>query len=220
MASDRYVAPDFGSAVLVTIDVQRDVLDGGAIEIPGTSAILPRLQTLVEAFRSAGRPIVHVVRLYEPGGHNADLCRRALLEGGRRLLTPGSDGAELAAELRPEGASGLNAECLLRGELQRLGPAEAVLYKPRWSAFYETPLEANLRSLDVSTLVLAGCNFPNCPRATLFDASCRDFRLVLATDAVSRLEQRDEVQLTDIGVALLETKDVIAALPQAAKPVA
>jgi nicotinamidase-related amidase len=212
------VAPDFTSAALMTIDVQRDVLDGGAIEIPGTSAVLPRLRTLVEAFRCAGQPIIHVVRLYEPDGHNADLCRRALIEGGARLLCPDTPGAELADELRPEGAPRLDAELLLAGGLQELGPGEVVLYKPRWSAFYGTPLEGHLRDLSVSSLVVAGCNFPNCPRATLLDASCRDFRLVLATDAVSQLEDRDLAQMADIGVALLAVEELGAALapvPQA-----
>ena len=212
MASDRYTAPDFSSVALLTIDVQSDVLDGGAIEIPGTSAVLPRLRTLVEAFRCAGQPIIHVVRLYEPDGHNADLCRRALIEGGSQLLCPGTPGAELAAELQPEGSPGLDAELLLAGGLQKLGPDEVVLYKPRWSAFYGTPLEEYLRDLGVSSLVVAGCNFPNCPRATLLHASCRDFRLALATDAVSQLEDRDHAQMTNIGVALLDVEALSAAL--------
>jgi len=212
MASDRYTALDFSSVALLTIDVQRDVLDGGAIEIPGTSAVLPRLRALVEAFRRAGRPIAHVVRLYEPDGHNADLCRRALIEGGGRLLGPGTPGAELAGELRPERAPPLDAELLLNGGLQELGPSEVVLYKPRWSAFYGTPLEQHLRDLGVSSLVVAGCNFPNCPRATLLDASCRDLRLALATDAVSQLEDRDGAQMADIGVSLLGVEELSAAL--------
>jgi len=54
MATDPYTSADFSSIALLTIDVQRDVLDGGAIEIPRTSAVLPRLHALVEAFRRAG----------------------------------------------------------------------------------------------------------------------------------------------------------------------
>ena len=64
-------------------------------------------------------------------------------------------------------------------------------------------LEKYFRGLGASSLVVAGCNLPNCTRATLPDASCRDFRLALATDAVSRLEDRDYAQMTNIGVALL-----------------
>src|SRR5688572_1502005 len=63
-------APILESAALVTIDVQRDTLDGGPLEIPGTTAALPRMAKLVEAFRRAGLPIVHVVRLYSGDGSN------------------------------------------------------------------------------------------------------------------------------------------------------
>jgi hypothetical protein len=62
---DSHTEPRFADAALVTIDTQRDVLEGGAIPIPGTSAALPAMRALLEAFRGAHRPIVHVVRLYE-----------------------------------------------------------------------------------------------------------------------------------------------------------
>lgn len=57
--SDSYTSPDFSAAALITIDTQRDVLDAGPLEIPGTSAALGPIHVLVEAFRDAGRPIVH-----------------------------------------------------------------------------------------------------------------------------------------------------------------
>ena len=216
MTTDHYLSPDLSAAALLTIDTQRDVLDGGRIEIPGTSDALPQMQALVEAFRSAQTPIVHVVRLYRPDGENVDLCRRALIEGGAPILAPATHGAELAPELLPDGCPGLDSELLLSGGIQSLGPQEEVVYKPRWSAFYETPLEAHLRELGVSTLVFAGCNFPNCPRASIYDASCRDFRLVLAEDAVSGLYERGRAELKSIGVSLLRSDAVVEAVRSAA----
>jgi nicotinamidase-related amidase len=38
--------------------------------------------------------------------------------------------------------------------------------KPRWGAFYETPPHALLHELGVDTVIVAGCNLPNCVRAT------------------------------------------------------
>ena len=69
--SDPYTDPDFSAAALVTIDTQRDVLDGGPLEIAGTSAALGPMRVLLEAFRDVGRAIVHVVRLYRADGANA-----------------------------------------------------------------------------------------------------------------------------------------------------
>ncbi len=53
MTTDPYLSPDLSAAALVTIDTQRDVLDGVRIEIAGTSEVLPQMQALVEAFRAA-----------------------------------------------------------------------------------------------------------------------------------------------------------------------
>jgi nicotinamidase-related amidase len=219
MTTDPYLPPDFSAAALLTIDTQRDVLDGGSIEISGTSQVLPQMQALVEAFRAAHRPIVHVVRLYRPDGENVDLCRRSLVEGGASILAPATHGAQLAPVLLPDDCPALDSELLLSGGIQPLGPREAVVYKPRWSAFYGTPLEAHLRGLGVSTLVFAGANFPNCPRASIYDASCRDFRLALAEDAVSGLYERGRAELENIGVSLMRSDAVAEAVRNAASSV-
>ena len=213
------LAPDFASVALVTIDTQRDTLDGQPFEVPGTSAALPEMRRLAAAFRAAGRPIVHVVRLYRPDGSNVDLCRRRAVADGARLVLAGSPGAELASDLVPASAPRLDTELLLAGGIQRVGPGEAIIYKPRWGAFFQTPLEAHLRALGVSTLVFAGCNFPNCPRTSIYEASERDFRLVLVEDAVSGLYERGKDELRTIGVVLMRTAELVTALGAAASSV-
>ena len=215
--TDAYLAPDFTRAALVTIDTQQDTLDGQPFEVPGTSAALPEMRRLAAAFRAAGRPIVHVVRLYRPDGSNVDLCRRRAVADGARLVLAGSPGAELASDLVPASAPRLDTELLLAGGIQHAGPGEVVIYKPRWGAFFQTPLEAHLRPLGVSTLVFCGCNFPNCPRASVYEASERDFRIVLVRDAVSGLYERGEQEMQAIGVGLMEADALVAAL--LAKPV-
>ena len=206
-----YLSPDFDSIALVSIDVQRDVLDGQPFEIVGTSAAAREIARLAEAFRHAGRPIVHIVRLYREDGSNVDLCRRELVEEGLQVLIPGTAGAEVARELVPPGTS-LDTELLLAGRVQELGPKEVAIYKPRWGAFYETPLEAYLEEQGVSTLVFCGCNFPNCPRTSIYEASERDFRVVLAEDAISGLYERGREELRKIGVQLMSSEQIAASL--------
>ena len=217
--TDAYLAPDLTRVALVTIDTQRDTLDGQPFEVPGTAAALPEMRRLAEAFRATGRPIVHVVRLYRPDGSNVDLCRRRAVAEGARLVLAGSPGAELAPGLVPPNAPGLDAQLLLAGGIQHAGPGEVVIYKPRWGAFFQTPLEAHLRALGVSTLVFAGCNFPNCPRTSIYEASERDFRLVLVEDAISGLYERGKDELRTIGVVLMRTAELVAALGAAASSV-
>lgn len=82
------------------------------------------------------------------------------------------------------------------------------MFKPRWSAFYRTELEQHLRERDVSTVVVAGCNLPNCPRATLFDVSERDYRAVLVEDATSQVTPERVHDLTLIGVNIADVTSV------------
>jgi nicotinamidase-related amidase len=212
MRDDRYLAPEFAASALITIDTQGDVLDGQPLEIPGTSAALPAMKRLLDGFRRAQAPIVHVVRLYRRDGSNVDLCRRSLVEDGATILAPGSEGSELAPGLLADPSLRLDADLLLANGIQELGGREVVIYKPRWGAFFKTPLEAHLRSHGASTLVFSGCNFPNCPRTSIYEASERDFRVVLATDAISGLYDRGKQELAGIGVQLMTSDAVVAAL--------
>ena len=75
----------------------------------------------------------------------------------------------------------------MAGGFQQVGAAEHVMYKPRWGAFYDTDLDRHLRESAINTLVFAGCNFPNCPRTSIYEASERDLRIVLVSDAISGL---------------------------------
>ena len=203
-----YIQPDFGAMALVTIDMQNDFLKGQPFEIPGTSEILPQMRELIETFRNAELPIIHIVRLYEPDGSNADLCRRSAVEQGATIVRPGTSGSEIAPPLLPARESKLDPALLLLGAAQRLGPNEWVMYKPRWGAFFRTSLEQHLLSLGVTSLAFVGCNFPNCPRTSIYEASERDFRIVLVEDAISGLYDRGRDEMKNIGVVLMSSEQL------------
>ena len=206
---DRYTRPLAGSAALVLIDVQRDFYaDDAPMRVEGTSAAIPAMAKLARAFRQRGLPIVHVVRLYRQDGSNVDLVRRQSIEQGARIAVPGSAGSQIAAELLPNAVE-LDHELLLAGGLQQVGIAEHVMYKPRWGAFYDTKPDQHLRESGTNTLVFAGCNFPNCPRTSIYEASERDFRIVLVSDAISGLYDRGVEECRAIGV---DVRDLSATL--------
>jgi nicotinamidase-related amidase len=206
------IEPHFESAALLTIDVQVDTLDGGPLEIPGTSAAVPRIISLCQAFRRAGRPIVHIVRIYRADGTNAEPLRMELVTGPTPVLRPGTPGRLLAPGLIPHRLAEFDDELLLSGRAQQLGEREAVLYKPRWGAFFGTTLDDHLRESHIDTVVVAGCNYPNCPRTSVYEASERDYRIVLVEDAVSGLYERGRAEMANIGVTLCHTDSVIADL--------
>jgi nicotinamidase-related amidase len=206
---DPYTQPRSGSAALVLIDVQRDFYaDDAPLPIEGTRTAIPAMARLTTEFRDRALPIVHVVRLYRADGSNADLVRKQAIEKGARYAVPGSVGSQIAEELLPNPVE-LDHELLLSGELQQVGPREHVIYKPRWGAFYQTKLEQHIRDTGSDTLVFAGCNFPNCPRTSIYEASERDFRIVLVSDAVSGLDDRGVKESRAIGV---DVRDLSATL--------
>ena len=205
MNNDYYTSPDNNHSALIIIDVQRDfTLIGSSTEIPGTFQVVQYIRSLVQAYRELAHPIIHVVRLYRADGSNVDVCRRKQIENGKQMVVPGNDGAELMDELKPYPSIRLDSDLLLSGNFQQIGPMEWIMYKPRWGAFYNTALEKHIHSLGANTVVVCGCNFPNCPRTTIYEASETDFRIVLANDATSARYDIGLRELKNTGVVLMD----------------
>ena len=68
-------------------------------------------------------------------------------------------------------------------------------------------MERYLYNLDVNTVVVCGCNFPNCPRTTIYEASERDFRIVMIKDATSLLYDKAILELKNIGIPVMDTDE-------------
>ena len=202
--------PNWKRAALLTIDMQNDfALPAGAGFVPGTDAILPAFARLLDVFRATRLPIFHAARLYLEDGSNAERCRQKILQEGLSLARPGTPGARVVDAIRSPSEPDLSSR-LFDGEYVSLGPSEWLFYKSRWSAFYETGLEERLQTLEIDTIVVAGCNFPNCPSATLFDLTERRLRAVLAADAVSGLTESGVKWCAGIGVNPLTVDQIEA----------
>lgn len=80
------------------------------------------------------------------------------------MVHRGEAGAQIAAELTPR-------------------PNEIVVHKHRWSAFFQTSLDLNLRSRGLDTIVLAGLSTDVGIVSTAFSARDADFGIVFARDA-------------------------------------
>jgi nicotinamidase-related amidase len=206
----EYLAPERERIALITIDAQRDfILPSAPASVSGAVSTVPAMRRMIDAFRESGAPIVHTVRLYRCNGSNVDLCHRAAIEAGQRIVMPGTSGAELIDEVKPSAGQRLEPELLLDGKLQEIGHKEWVCYKSRLSAFFQTPLEDHLKSLGITTIVLCGTDFPTSPRSTVYAASNRDFRIVLATDAISGATDAGLDELAQIGVYLMSSEQLL-----------
>jgi ureidoacrylate peracid hydrolase len=58
-------------------------------------------------------------------------------------------------------------------------------YKTRFSGFFETDLDARLKKLGVTHLIITGCTTSICVDSTVRDAMFRDYLCVLLADCMS-----------------------------------
>lgn len=206
---NKYIQPDYDKLTLLTIDVQNDFsLPGAVMEIRGPLDVIPNIVKLLLMLRESSKPIVHIVRLYKEDGSNVDNVRRKWIESGVSAARPGTEGAELVKELKPNDTR-LNSAKLLKGGIQEIALNEFIIYKTRWGAFYKTPLEKFLKRKGVNTLVFTGCNFPNCPRTSIYEASERDFKIVVIQDAISGVYEKGLVELDNIGCEIISASEFI-----------
>ena len=60
-----------------------------------------------------------------------------------------------------------------------------MIYKTRFSGFYETDLDERLEALGIRHLIVTGCTTSICVDSTVRDAMFRDYRCVLLADCMS-----------------------------------
>ncbi len=63
--------------------------------------------------------------------------------------------------------------------------------KKRYSAFYMTDLEFVLKNLGIETVILTGINTSSCCLATAFEATVRDYRVIMLEDCMDSMDGRD-----------------------------
>ena len=209
---NTYTQPNYKTSAVITIDAQCCTLDGQALGITGTSAAVPNMKRVLDVYRKRQMPVVHIVRIYKADSSNVELCRKQTIEAGAKVFLQGTAGCELAPGLFDQDNIKLDSELLLSGNVQDVSDYESIIYKPRWGAFFKTPLESHLKKLGVDTLVFVGCNFPNCPRASIIEASERDFKIVLVADAVSGVYPKGIEEMLGIGVVVVSADDVVDAV--------
>jgi ureidoacrylate peracid hydrolase len=185
-AEPQSLTVDLSSCACVVVDMQNDFCaPGGWLESIGVDIAPARrpigpLSTLLPELRSAGVPVIWVnwgnrpdranlppgvLHVYDPDGVSTGIGD-PLPGSGSRVLEAGSWSAALV--------DGLEA-----------GPEDLFVNKYRMSGFFDTELDSILRNLDVTTLLFAGVNVDQCVLATLADAACLGYDVVLLDDCAA-----------------------------------
>lgn len=178
------------NTALIVIDLQKGIV--GLPGIPAIGDVIGCARTLADAFRARGLPVVLVN-----------------VAGG----APGRTEQPRQAAARPEGWTDLIPE------LDRQ-PSDIVMTKRTWGAFATTDLEARLKALGVTQVVIAGVATATGVEATARQAYEQGFNVTLAVDAMAdmRPDAHDysirnvfprlgETGTTQEIVALLQTRD-------------
>lgn len=177
---------------LLMIDMQNGFLDPASpLCIRDAKATVPACATAIAAFRACGEPVIFVNRVYREDGSDVEKPRAAMWQAGGKPLTPGSTGP-LSVENPPE--------------FHRT-PADFTIIKPRFSAFFQTPLDLLLRRLGVGTVVLAGTTTPNCIRTTCYDAISLDYAVAVLSDCCSSnsedIQRANLFDMTQVGAEVV-----------------
>ena len=141
---------------LIVIDLQRGVVEAPTVHPAGE--IVERSAGLADAFRRHGYPVVLV------------------------NVTGGAPGR--TERSRPAGVIGASGWADLVGELNAQ-PGDHRVTKQRRSAFFDTGLDAHLRSLGVTQVVLTGISTTSGVESTARAAYDHGFNVVLAIDAMT-----------------------------------
>jgi ureidoacrylate peracid hydrolase len=162
---------DLASTALLIVDLQNDFVHAQGAYSRGNQksadiAALPdRVRPVADALRAAGGWIVSTQFTLVPG------------KGGEPFISPH------LKELRPflgkgDFAPGGWGHALV----DTLQPADIVIEKVAYSAFYMSRLEWVMRKAGIETLVICGIVTNGGVASTLRDAHVRDFKTVLLTD--------------------------------------
>jgi ureidoacrylate peracid hydrolase len=175
------------SAVIV-VDMQNDFgSEGGMFALAGIdisgirSAIAPTARVLAAA-REAGMTVVYLKMGLRPDLSDAGLpdapnwVKHRPLRAGEVVTAP--DGSASRILIRDTWNTDIVAD--LKPE-----PGDIVLYKHRFSGFYETDLDTVLRSRSIKNLVFTGCTTSVCVESTIRDAMFRDYTCLLLTDCTA-----------------------------------
>ena len=159
---------------IVAIDLQNDILEGGALPCKRIHNILPTLKKLFVKARNMGIPIIYV-------------CDRHFTDDPELLLwndhmMAGSYGIGIIDEVAPE-------------------KGDYIVYKNRFNGFVNTNLESTLKKLNVNTLVIVGWRSHVCVAQTAVEAFYRGYRVAIAEDGVdstTEIEHEQGMQLMAI----------------------
>ena len=159
-------------AALLVIDMQNDFINKGSmVYTEMAEAIVPNLKRLISACRKAKIPVIYTAHIHQDPAVDGGMTAQWWSElKDKKVLVAGSKGSEIYSEIAPKSD-------------------EKVIYKHRYSAFYNTDLEIVLRGFGITDLIITGVMTNICCESSARDAFFRDFRIFVLADGTGSGEE-------------------------------
>lgn len=183
------------NTALLIVDMQNDfVLPGASACIAGAQKSVPNIVKVLGHFRQRKYPVFHVIRNYRADGSDVEKFRLEGFLNKKGYVVPNTKGSDIIDELKP---------------LEN----EYTIIKNRFSGFMNTELDYMLRRLNIENIVVTGTQYPNCIRATIFDAVSLGYDVTLVTDAASaeteEIARANIIDIQNIGVTCVTTNEFV-----------
>jgi ureidoacrylate peracid hydrolase len=172
---------------LLVIDMQNDfgskggMFDRAGLDISMIQATVQPTSKVLVAARDTGIPIVYLKMGFRPdlsdlGTVDSPNRSRHLHFGvGQKMSAP--DGTEGRFLIRDTWNTDIVSDLKPKAE-------DRIVYKHRFSGFFETDLHDVLKRLGVKYLIITGCTTSVCVESTVRDAMFRDYSCVLLEDCM------------------------------------
>ena len=185
-AKPEPIAIDAAQTAVIVCDMQNDFgSEGGMFQRAGMdismiqAAVAPTAKVLTSA-RKEGIKIIYLKMAFKPdlsdvGPTDSAFTVRRMKKWkfGTKVKSP--NGAESRILIRDTWNTDILSELTPKAE-------DIVLYKNRFSGFYQTELDSILKRLGVKFLIFTGCTTSVCVESTIRDAMFRDYIPVLLAD--------------------------------------
>ncbi|MBB2715952.1 UNVERIFIED_ORG: ureidoacrylate peracid hydrolase [Rhizobium etli] len=188
-AKPQPISIDPAHTAVLVVDMQNDfgsmggMFDRAGIDISGIQGAVAPTARVIAAARNLRMPVVYLKMGYysdlsDLGTSDAPNRIRHLQVFGvgdsmtapdgskSRILIRDTWGTNIVDDLRPEAG-------------------DVVLYKTRFSGFYETELDSVLNNAGIKQLIVTGCTTSVCVELTIRDAFFRDYQCILLADCTS-----------------------------------
>ncbi len=182
------IAVDTAKTAVIVVDMQNDfgskggMFDRAGIDISGIQRAIAPTAKVLDSARAAGLKIVYLKMGFRPDlsdlGTANSTNRAEHLRMGVGQAVPAPNGKESRILIRDTWNTDIVPELAPQAD-------DAVIYKHRFSGFYETDLDVTLKQWKIQYLIFTGCTTSVCVESTVRDAMFRDYSCVLLEDCMA-----------------------------------